>query len=127
MATATWTGEVEMRTVFFPTGEFKANGEPKLRKGRVLKIHLRRGCDLISFNVTHRTDKVTGVRTTSITDHREKATGTGGTQGIWGTRDKAPVGGKTRSYTPSGWASEVERYVGWSEAVALLMEAGVDF
>lgn len=127
MATATqhtptqWTGHVEIRTILFPTGKFTANGKEILRKSTLTKIFLRHPRQgEIPFNVTHRNGF------TSITDHRMAETGQAGTTGIWGTRERAAKGGKVESFTPSGWAHEVERYVGWSEAIALLMEAGCE-
>lgn len=120
-AAPTWKGQVETRTKLIPSGkDFTKNGKPKLQPVRVTKIALTRASDVITFNVTHRNGQ------TSITDHRETQTGFHGTTGAFGTREPAKAG-KPKSYTPSGWATEVERYVGWAGAIVLLSEAGCDF
>jgi hypothetical protein len=115
-----WQGDVEYRNVFFPSGKFKQNGEPILRKSQLISIVLTNGLDQLSFNVTHRKNRLP-----SITDGREATTGTLGTDGLWGTRDLAKRGGPRRSLTPSGWVVAVRNMIPEAKARQLLQDAGV--
>ena len=114
-----WTGDVEIRKIFYPTGKFKANGEPQLRMSKLTTIVLTNGPDHLKFNVTNRGGF------SSITDDRERRTGVMGTSGLWNTREVGKPSGPKKSLTPSGWIQAVRNMICEQDARYLLRLAGV--
>ena len=113
-----WSGTVEFKKIFVPTGELKLNGEPKLRPMTTRKILL--------FNCVTKVELAFTVTKTScgwsLRDPRgdsagDRVTWNAGTQ-VAGRKDW-----KGKSLTPTGFVKEVERLIGTDRAHALLVEA----
>jgi len=129
-AAPAWVGEYEAKRIFLGTGKFK-NGKEILRPVTIRYIIINRSDrEAIRFTVTHITkyegrgeNKRPVFRNTTICDHRDEQSGHTGTKGRWGTREGYKPG-RAKSYTPSGWVSEVARFVGEARAWELLREAG---
>ncbi len=117
-----WAGEIETK-VSFVDGVDRDTGKPiKIRVTHQKIVLTREGHTPIVFGVSRRYGK------TAISDTREMYTGARDPN--WGrlagpTRGETHAkAGKRKSLTPSEWAREVERLIGWPAAIKLLAAVG---
>ena len=123
---AKWTGELEVRKIYVPTGEYveiKKGPKKGELKEKLLPVFLRK-IILSHAQYGTLTFAISKLRSGAIrlSDDRELNTGVLGTSGYFNTREPQKVGGPKRSYSAAGWTNLVSNMISKEEADNLLCQ-----